>query len=640
MDSVTDTKSSSSRLVHPIDSIAPLLVSMYRIGVHLWVEGGQLRYQAPNGALTPERMKILRDRKAEIVNFLAQSQSFPSTEHLLPGLQHAEGAPLASDAWFTSNDREVVDESYELERRGVISPHWDLMDIKEPWELLTVRADYLHSTVEYRVGWNNSVAFKCCECEKSCPKYDSQPERTWGRRNKHSPTILIRAIVPRYICVEHGVRTAPAPWLAQEMHYAETGDSSLGAFIRRADASLTSMLNRRQLQATYHAAIRALRPAADIFHRSLISRALKDSILPPSAVALPFDQEAPYRAYHCFGAHPLGILGAAGDLRPLLASDYINLSALKITTNGYLGTVIVPWRTIGNFVSSGHCETLNTEQKPIYKIGRSRECIEWLAERVQQGWYIFLHVNKYYIPHSAFHLKRDFLHDCLLVGCNTKEKTFKVAMYLCTGEFGTTEVSFVSMAMALILRGSRRFANPICYAPVALAVRPKEGMQFQFDQHSAKQNLKDYLQSRAPKDGIYVRSGVEYAGDWVMAFGYPTESHSYGLEAFVATVLNIRELITAKQLVDLMSTRALWEHKKIMSANLSFWKAKLAISCIGDDLPVLYAEVVRWTHALHLLSFEYNQDKRYSRELLSHLSIFRSILEIEKEVLARMMSGF
>ncbi|MEB3269818.1 MAG: alpha/beta fold hydrolase [Leptolyngbya sp.] len=50
--------------------LTDLLTDLRQAGVQVWLEGDRLRYKAPKGALTPDLMGELRDRKAAIITFL------------------------------------------------------------------------------------------------------------------------------------------------------------------------------------------------------------------------------------------------------------------------------------------------------------------------------------------------------------------------------------------------------------------------------------------------------------------------------------------------------------------------------------------------------------------------------------------
>ncbi|MBN8472056.1 amino acid adenylation domain-containing protein [Corallococcus exiguus] len=56
-----------------MSAVQSLLAALRQDGVRLWLEGGELRYQAPRGAMTQERLAQLRARKTELVDFLRQA---------------------------------------------------------------------------------------------------------------------------------------------------------------------------------------------------------------------------------------------------------------------------------------------------------------------------------------------------------------------------------------------------------------------------------------------------------------------------------------------------------------------------------------------------------------------------------------
>src|SRR5262245_20649733 len=60
--------------------------------IRLWVEGEQLRYRAPAGALTPELHAQFAARKAEIIAFLRQTTAEADTAPIRPA---ARGGPLS-----------------------------------------------------------------------------------------------------------------------------------------------------------------------------------------------------------------------------------------------------------------------------------------------------------------------------------------------------------------------------------------------------------------------------------------------------------------------------------------------------------------------------------------------------------------
>lgn len=55
--------------------IETLLSSLRREGVHIWSENGRVRYRAPQGVMTRERIEEIRARQYEITAFLEEARS-------------------------------------------------------------------------------------------------------------------------------------------------------------------------------------------------------------------------------------------------------------------------------------------------------------------------------------------------------------------------------------------------------------------------------------------------------------------------------------------------------------------------------------------------------------------------------------
>jgi amino acid adenylation domain-containing protein len=53
-----------------MNDVRTLLIELRRVGVHLWVEGDQIRYRAPKGVLSADRLAELKSRKADVLPLL------------------------------------------------------------------------------------------------------------------------------------------------------------------------------------------------------------------------------------------------------------------------------------------------------------------------------------------------------------------------------------------------------------------------------------------------------------------------------------------------------------------------------------------------------------------------------------------
>jgi non-ribosomal peptide synthetase component F/thioesterase domain-containing protein/acyl carrier protein len=77
----------------PLDA---LLSELRHLGIQLWVEGDRLRYKAAKDALTPELLAQLRDRKAEILEFLqAASLAADPSAATIPVISRDGNLPLS-----------------------------------------------------------------------------------------------------------------------------------------------------------------------------------------------------------------------------------------------------------------------------------------------------------------------------------------------------------------------------------------------------------------------------------------------------------------------------------------------------------------------------------------------------------------
>lgn len=74
-------------------SVAALLESLRQRNIEVWAEGGQLRCQAPAGAIDAELREELRQRKGDIVKFLQAAQTLATQQTAIIPLQPAGTLP-------------------------------------------------------------------------------------------------------------------------------------------------------------------------------------------------------------------------------------------------------------------------------------------------------------------------------------------------------------------------------------------------------------------------------------------------------------------------------------------------------------------------------------------------------------------
>lgn len=511
----------------------------------------------------------------------------------------------------------------------------EVIVIKKPWALITTRIDTDNGLLILEVGWDESAPFKCPECTKACVLIDMLPQQQWRQGVTLRLSVIIRASLPRVSCETHGIKCLTASWIegagapVHKNAWSKRSSCAVDAFVRLR----TRLLLSHWSQQAYSRATRLLRPIADAIRRPLVVHWLRNVGHQSGGIALPYNPDPPYRALQCVGAHPLSIVGARSDLRALLATDYINLSCRRVPGAGPADVAIVPWRSIGRLAAAGYCEVFSPPMSLSFRTRSSRDIIQWMLDRLGDGWYLILHVNKYYIPGTAGHLKGDFCHDVLVVGCDTKNRTISVITYLSTGKYSVTNVPFESMAMAVTLRGVKQLCPiSVCYKPAMLAVRRTDLVRFSFDLPLAINNIQEYLSSLPPQEGIYTCDDPKYAGDWVQLIGYPTKLRCYGMQAFQTTVKNFVRLVDNGAKMNMRDTLALWEHKKILLQNMSTWSEQS--SALDANLTASYGTVTQWARTIHVMCHMYNQfERRNAKQLMRVLEQLPAMVAAERQIL-------
>ena len=101
-------------------STPPLLAELTGLGVRLWVEGERLRFDAPAGVMTPERLAAVREHRAAILAELAPSERDMSAAAIRQ--RYRDSASLLLSELETLPDLTPEQEQEAAYYRSVVSP--------------------------------------------------------------------------------------------------------------------------------------------------------------------------------------------------------------------------------------------------------------------------------------------------------------------------------------------------------------------------------------------------------------------------------------------------------------------------------------------------------------------------------------
>lgn len=110
-------------------SVSELLAALAALDVRLWIDGDQLRLDAPKGALTPDLLKVLKASKAEVIALLAASEghAFPATKE-----------PVANASTTNEDYIQPVDRAQSLQLSSAQERLWQLEQLNPGTSLYNI----------------------------------------------------------------------------------------------------------------------------------------------------------------------------------------------------------------------------------------------------------------------------------------------------------------------------------------------------------------------------------------------------------------------------------------------------------------------------------------------------------------------
>jgi len=311
---------------------------------------------------------------------------------------------------------------------------------------------------------------------------------------------------------------------------------------------------------------------------------------------LPFALDIPVRSY-LDHALPLSIVAANPHHVDCLLGSFIQLFFPDDKEKFdrvlmYPDLRLADWQCLG-FVDVSVCTTWAAE------VTRRADFTAALLEHLNEGRYIDICLDEYFLPGRECYQQDHSVHDNMLIGYDLGSRRFYLAGYGTDYEVSLVAFEDVERAYfdAPILQRNRRRVHVV--TPRAAEPRP-------LDRGRLLAQLDDYINGTitVPPEAMRAappyRQARRFSGTW-------------GLNAYDAYIAYLRRMVREQRELDLRTTRTLWEHKACMCQRLRRLEAEqlLPRSLAASRAYAIVEELAR---SVRFAAYEYNMDRTVSLE--------------------------
>jgi hypothetical protein len=288
-------------------------------------------------------------------------------------------------------------------------------------------------------------------------------------------------------------------------------------------------------------------------------------------VTLPFNEKTVLRSY-LYSAYPAGMATARQSLPANVLLHHIQLyfPASKLTAEGINRDHfrIFPGLSIDQYGALGWLQSTIIDETLIAAMSRD-ECAERAYASLEQGRYIFVHIDEFYLPGSGCFRRRHHRHPLLITGCDRSQHLLLAMTYLASGVFGPTDIpvsEFDAGIRSPLGRLPGRYSEKSIWKEIAWVDQTDEPI----DQFQLARRIDDYLEG--------ADSSARYLGGDLAIPGYERVGHvywdnpetvgGYGRGIYEYWRKYLRTVVSTNQNVDMRATRSLMDHKELLGMSL------------------------------------------------------------------------
>lgn len=287
-------------------------------------------------------------------------------------------------------------------------------------------------------------------------------------------------------------------------------------------------------------------------------------------------------------AYPLSVMPEHPHFFPWLHSHYIQWSADPEFFNHLDEHIFVnyyqPMHT-HHYNELLHLKIITADL--LSRMETGTDLIAFFKRSIDQGDYVYLFLDEFYLPGKAMYRRHHFAHDTLLFGYDDEEQVFHTLGFNHNYEYGQTDIGYEPF-LESYRQADRRKAY---YTKEIILYNLNKDRTYPFDSQLVMESLEDYVLSR--------NSSERYR-----SIASPN-NHVYGLKVYEEIVKYLRLLQSDPTLYrNIIPVHLLWEHKKMMADRLKYMKQHRYWSP-PEQLTAQYQEIEREAFLIRKLFYKY-----------------------------------
>lgn len=254
-----------------------------------------------------------------------------------------------------------------------------------------------------------------------------------------------------------------------------------------------------------------------------------------------------------------------------------------------------------------HCPWMEHYRFPRYSIAKMASLKDFIKEAIDEGSYVYLYLDYYYMPLSKAYKQRHYMHEIMVYGYDLNNNQVYIADNLDEGKYIHTVCSLSILEQAYWeVQSENEF-----FTSVHLFRKRQES--FFFKPGQVLNTLQNYLSSQRSIDMSYNVHSI------------------FGMNALQLLLDTVEERRSSLLPLDIRAFHLIWEHKKLMQLRVAYLLShyKMRNSGILDQVNSLESEAVILRNQVVKYNFQRNGEK-----LISIGNRFQSMIINEKNVIS------